>query len=445
VRVDDVSLDPGVPEMTDLIGKLSSAPSADAVFRSFMAGFGKVRPVHYFIGIVPEESGEGYRVSYEVPVEAVVEGKVAAYRQAMPGDARHLPVRSGGFAGEALARRRPQFVSELDLRDDPVFGARLAGMKTCMVLPVYEGTKVIEWALAFSRVPDATLLRANFTQAMIVANLVTLAINHTDAITRIGRLNMQLRDQFDQVARLQQQLLPRRTPDVPGLQIATSYLTSDQAGGDYFDFLEFPGDRWGLLIADVSGHGAAAATVMAMMHAIIHAYPVPHTLASPRVSPDEILTYANRRLMQSGLDGNFVTAWLGIWEPEHARLTFSNAGHPPPRIKHLGGQGASVVELDGDATFPLGISDVLDAQSTSRVLRPGDTLVLYTDGITEAFDASRRMFSSAGLDRALVTCSGEVDCVIESVHGALYEHTRARTRADDQTLVAVRHTGQVGL
>ena len=56
MRVDDVSLDPGVPEMTDLIGKLSSAPSADAVFRSFMAGFGKVRPVHYFIGIVPEES-----------------------------------------------------------------------------------------------------------------------------------------------------------------------------------------------------------------------------------------------------------------------------------------------------------------------------------------------------------------------------------------------------
>ncbi len=161
------------------------------------------------------------------------------------------------------------------------------------------------------------------------------------------------------------------------------------------------------------------------------------------MSPDEILTYANRRLMQSGLDGNFVTAWMGIWEPEHSRLTYSNAGHPPPRLKHLGGHGASVIELDGDATFPLGIADVLDAQSSSRVLRPGETLVLYTDGITEAFDASRRMFSSAGLDRALVTCSGEVDCVIESVHGALYEHTRARTRADDQTLVAVRHTGLV--
>ncbi len=284
MRVDDVSLDPGVPEMTDLIGKLSSAPSADAVFRSFMAGFGKVRPVHYFIGVVPEDSGDGFRVTYEVPVEAVVQGNVAAYRQAMPGDVAHLPVRSGGFVSEVLRQRRPLFASELDLASDAVFGARLSGMKTCMVLPVYEGTKVIEWALAFSRVPDATMLRANFTQAMIVANLVTLAINHTDAITRIKRLNIQLRDQFDQVARLQQQLLPQRTPDVPGLQIATSYLTSDQAGGDYFDFLEFPGNRWGLLIADVSGHGAAAATVMAMMHAIIHAIPSPHTA---RLAPRE--------------------------------------------------------------------------------------------------------------------------------------------------------------
>jgi sigma-B regulation protein RsbU (phosphoserine phosphatase) len=188
------------------------------------------------------------------------------------------------------------------------------------------------------------------------------------------------------------------------------------------------------MIADVSGHGAAAATVMAMLHAIVHCYE-----PSGEFRPDAALAFANRRLMAGGLDGQFVTAFLGVLDAVTGRLEFSNAGHPPPLVKRACSGITEVIR--GEGALPLAVADEIEPPLEVLELGPKDTLVLYTDGITEAFDSNREMFGVERLLESVVDCSGAPDCAVDHVHRGLFRHRGAFTRDDDQTLVAVRFQG----
>jgi sigma-B regulation protein RsbU (phosphoserine phosphatase) len=271
-------------------------------------------------------------------------------------------------------------------------------------------------------------------QSLLVANLTGGTNTRLLLMQEIRKLNAQLKHEFEEVARVQRALLPRQIPNIAGLEIATSYLPSDQAGGDYFDFFKFENDTWGILIADVSGHGAAAATVMAMLHGILHAY------QGPGRSPDAVLRYANTRLMEAGIDGTFVTAFLGIFDPATGRLNYARSGHNPPILKD--GKTGQVTTLDGAAALPLGVLEAYDISMATLQLKPQDTVILYTDGITEAMNATREMFGPERLDESLTICSGQPDCVVDSVHGALFRHTGTLNRRDDQTMVAIRYSGK---
>jgi sigma-B regulation protein RsbU (phosphoserine phosphatase) len=278
---------------------------------------------------------------------------------------------------------------------------------------------------------------SDIEHTMIVGNLIGGNNSRLLLVEEIKSLNERLNAQLEEVARVQASLLPREKPDMPGLDLATSYLTSDRAGGDYYDFLPFPDGTWGILIADVSGHGPAAATIMAMLRGILHCY------AGDR-SPDSVLRFANARLVEAGIEGTFVTAFFAVYDPRAATVTYARAGHNPPILKD--GRTGAVTTLDGVGSLPLGILEPLDLRRETVTLHPGDTLILYTDGITEAREKERgEMFGPERLDAALVECSGQPDCVVDSIHAALYEHTGERSRADDQTIVALRYVGPPGV
>jgi sigma-B regulation protein RsbU (phosphoserine phosphatase) len=196
-----------------------------------------------------------------------------------------------------------------------------------------------------------------------------------------------------------------------------------------------PDGRLGVLVADVSGHGAGAATIMAMMRAILHCY------SGGDGSASSVLRFVNQRLLGSRLEGNFVTAFFGVYDPAKARLNYASAGHNPPRL-YTAATG-SIRGIEDAATLPLGISDDMDVWSEDVQLSPGDAIVLYTDGITEAFsgDGQRQMFGVEKLDEAIRTTAGRPDDIVESIHRSLFAHTQSRTRADDQTLVAMQYVG----
>lgn len=343
-----------------------------------------------------------------------------------------IPVHTGGLIGRAIQKPEAQLFTDLDLRDDPALADESAGLGSCAAIPLFDSGEAMNWAFTFRREKQG-FTEEELEQSFLVSNLVGTATSNLLALTRNEQLTGQLRQQFEEVARVQQTLLPRRLPAIPGLSMATSYLTSDQAGGDYYDFFALPEGRWAILIADVSGHGPAAATVMAMLHAILHGY------EGQRTGPEDILEYANRRLVRAQLEGMFVTAFLAVYDPQTRELAYARSGHNPPRLRRRSGH---VVQIDSDGVPPLGLFD--DGYRPARetlALEPGETLILYTDGITEAFNHRREMFGTAGLDAAIAVSDGSPDGVIEAIHGLLFEHTQERTRSDDQTIVVLRATG----
>jgi sigma-B regulation protein RsbU (phosphoserine phosphatase) len=288
---------------------------------------------------------------------------------------------------------------------------------------------VLNWNFQFKRDPEG-FTEKDLEEQLLQVNLFGSMTKNLVSLEQNRKLNARLQAQFEEVARVQQALLPKANPQIPGLVFATSYLTSEQAGGDYYDFFELSGGRWGILIADVAGHGPGAATVMAMLHAILHAHP------GINDGPAAVLEYANERLYAAQMEQSFVTAIFAVYDPATRVMTYARAGHPPLRIKDT--RTGEVCVVTGDGGVPLGILEREGLEQHEVRLVPGQTVVFYTDGITEAFDGDRRMFGTDGLDAALKKCTGEPDCVVDSVHAALFEHTGSRSRDDDQTLVVFK-------
>ncbi len=348
-------------------------------------------------------------------------------------DWERLRVYEGGFIGEVIALEEPQLIVGLDLTDDPIVGDRLKGLRSCMVTPNFDEGAATNWALQFSR-DERRWGVEDLERWMISGNLLGTATRNLVTRRSVDELNRRLEYQFDEVARVQRSLLPDAKPRIPGYSIGTSYLTSQKAGGDYYDFYHFGEHEWGVMIADVSGHGAAAATVMAMLHAML---PEP---GDPDATPQRIVPKINRRLVRSLHEGMFVTALFVHLNAQTGELSYVRCGHPPARVRR--GKSGAVEPLVGVPLLPLGIVEEYEVEAASARLDPGDSLVLYTDGITEEPrtlpDGSRDMFGVERLDAALRECTGEPTCVVESIHHALHEHTGEMKREDDQTLVVLR-------
>jgi phosphoserine phosphatase RsbU/P len=416
-----------------MLSDVSRATRPIEVLRAFGRRYWTLKPIDYFLSVSVRGLDMGmYKITRRIDAAAVLAGQTELPESDPWGKWDTIPLQRGGLVAELVATPRPKLVRNLSLTDDPALGEAIAGLGSCIALPLYDRGEVLNWAIQFRRSPDGFTVE-DLEEALVVANMVGSTNRMLLLYDEVQRLHHALAVQFEEVARVQRSLLPRQIPDIPGLEIATSYLTSDQAGGDYYDFFPFDDGTWGLLIADVSGHGAGAATVMAMLHGLLHAY------STRGGSPEAVLRHANRQLVDAGLEGNFVTAFFAVYNPANGVLTYSRSGHNPPRLKD--GTSGKTRGLDGAGGLPLGVFEPYEISTEEVQLTPMDTIVLYTDGITEAFNGQREMFGVKRLDEALDHCTGMPDCVVDSVHSALYKHTAARTRADDQTLVALRFTG----
>ena len=221
-------------------------------------------------------------------------------------------------------------------------------------------------------------------------------------------------------------------PAIPGLELAASYQTSQWAGGDYYDFFELPDGRWGFLIADVSGHGTPAAVMMAILHSLAHGHP-----GHPE-PPDALLEHVNRRLAARYTAENevFVTAFYAIYDPVRRELTYSCAGHNPPQLKRCSlGKVDSLEDVGGP---PLGLFDDTDYPQATVTLRPGDILVLYTDGITEAMDSRNRQFGLDRLNDVLSRCDRNATQMRDAILEDLDRFTDGNPAHDDRTLLVAK-------
>ena len=183
-----------------------------------------------------------------------------------------------------------------------------------------------------------------------------------------------------EVARLiQQNFLPKQLPELPGWQVAAYYQPAREVGGDFYDVIPLPDGRVGFVIGDVTDKGVPAALVMAATRSVLRA------AAQRLVEPGEVLERVNELLCPDMPANMFVTCLYGVLDPATGRFRFANAGHDLPYVKTADGS----VELRARG-MPLGLMPGMAYEEKETVLEPGDSLLLYCDGIVEAHDPQRR-------------------------------------------------------
>jgi sigma-B regulation protein RsbU (phosphoserine phosphatase) len=347
-----------------------------------------------------------------------------------------LPKLSGGLLGEIVYANAPVIIEDLPARlrsDDPGY-FYLQGFSSLFALPQYdngEGVNVTAMLVSPGRELDRSMIPMMHWQAGLfgrgTTNLV-LRNQLSEALTDLDR-------ELQVVGEIQRSLLPARLPAINGFDLAALYRTSARAGGDYYDFFPLPGGRWGLFIADVSGHGTPAAVLMAITHAIAHAQPGTHT------PPGALLTYLNERLAATYTSaGTFVTAFYAILDPEARTLTYARAGHNPPRLARDG----RVSSLDEVGSLPLGIAAGQRYEEAVARLECGDVLALYTDGITEAMAPRSNgeapiLFGVERLDAVLLRAAeARASECVDRVRDELTAFTQNAPPRDDQTMIAIK-------
>ena len=235
-----------------------------------------------------------------------------------------------------------------------------------------------------------------------------------------------LRHELAMAHEVQRGLLPSAAPRIPEYDFFEFYEPANQLGGDYYDYIELPGGRLAVVVADVSGKGISASLLMARLSAETR-----YCLAS-EPSPDQAVGRLNRAFCQSGWEDRFVTMVLAVLDPRRHEVTVVNAGHLPPLLR----RGPAAVEAVGEAEtrLPLGVDREVDYPQFVFPLAAGDSLVLYTDGITEAMNSQDNLYGS---QRLLKLLGSEVDGVgqlgrriLDDVKGFV----GARPQSDDMCL-----------
>lgn len=341
-----------------------------------------------------------------------------------------LPVYESGLLMDLIMEGEAAYLTEVDIpKDDPAH-EYLSGMSIIIAVPSYDNGQALNMFVMGLNDPDL-FNPTELPDAVWRTNLFGRATNMLVLKRERDRAYEQVDDELRVVADIQRSLLPKDLPEIPGLNLAAYYQTSARAGGDYYDVFPLEDGKWGFLIADVCGHGAPAAVLMAIMHALAHTYPGTTT------QPKELLAYVNERLAAHyTADGNFITAFYAIYDPSDLTLTYASAGHNPPRLKRC--SDGSMFVLDEAQSIPLGILDDVQYVQTTMQLVRGDQVILYTDGITEAFNHEDELFGTERLDEVLADCGIDAHALIESVLESVEAFTEGRPADDDRTLLVLK-------
>jgi sigma-B regulation protein RsbU (phosphoserine phosphatase) len=343
-------------------------------------------------------------------------------------------VHRGGIAGEIISVDEPRLVQNVDWKNDPAFAGILDQFTSVAAIPLLSQRLIMTWVLLLKRPPvkfDLNDLQELVLRTALIGSLLESQALVGDLANANARIDREMR----QTGELQRMLLPDPLPRIPGLEMAVSYETSGRAGGDLYDVfrLDDRGEeqhRWCVLIADASGHGLVAAVVMAIVQSILRAHP--DVIAGPA----DLQTHINSHLCRKKI-GGFVTAFLAIYTPTTFRLTYASAGHPAP----LKRTAAGVASLDGSANLPLGIEPTTVFDEACTTLVEGDTLLLYTDGITDARNRQGELFDTPRLQKELANSGDLPRQIITHLQRQVLEHQQGTPLADDQTMLAIRVMG----
>ena len=274
----------------------------------------------------------------------------------------------------------------------------------------------------------------------VVYPLLALATNYTVLMLYYyvtehlekGRMDEELKVARD----IQMSMLPNKAPKIEGCVIAARCIPAREVGGDFYDFIEVPtngtGERLGIIVGDVSGKAMSGALVMAASRSIFR------ILTESYTSVEELMAIGNTLLKRDIKKGMFVALAYTVWDSQQRTLTLSNAGQTQPILCPSDGSKAVYIDTPGDK-FPLGIVKKCHYQETQVPLRPGDVLVLYTDGVVEAMNDRGTLY---GFERFMASIEAgrglSANALLEKLIDDVSRYVGDAEPHDDLTIVVVQ-------
>ncbi len=342
-----------------------------------------------------------------------------------------LPRLRGGIIAELLSAGEPRVISDFEVSPADPAAEYFTGMRSLVAIPIFDHGEVLNLIIQMRKAKDG-FNSERFPEMVWLTNLFARATNSLFLSKKLQEANDRLERQAAEVARIQESLLPPELPKIQGLEVAVHYEAAEEAGGDYYDFFPLSEDRWGIMIADVSGHGTPAAVLMAITHTLAHLYDC------SRLCPVEFLEFLNKHLTERYTQdsGAFITALYGIYDPRQQTFTFALAGHPPPRLKK--GKDGSLITLPTAKRPPLGILSGVKYDERVLDLAPGDQLVFFTDGLTEARNSLGEFFGEDGVDAIFSSSCAGSRTVLDELLGQLKSFVGGRCLDDDLTVIVAR-------
>jgi len=330
-----------------------------------------------------------------------------------------LKVGTEGMVGYVAATRKLRYAPDVSV--DPYYMACEEGTRSEVAIPLHVENHLIGVFTASHCELDA------FSPAQI--RLLQSLCSHVAVAVQNARRFNDERDQRERMSReaeearaIQEALLPRSSPLIPGFAVSGLSLPAGAIGGDWFDFIPLPNGRWGLVLADVSGKGTAAALLMSATRGMLR------SLAQTGSGPGEVLTRLNNMMVEDFPSGRFVTMAYAEFDPATRTVRLASAGHLPPLLVEPDGHRWITTERG----LPLGIT-VCEFSETAITLGPRSRLAIYSDGITEAALGSGEEYGS---ERLLAQMQSP-DASLENLMADVRKFVNGTGLRDDATLITI--------
>lgn len=309
----------------------------------------------------------------------------------------------------------------------------ILGLRSILCVPLNIKDQVLGVVYVDNRLQAGIFIDDHLELLTAIASSAAIAIENArlyQIAVEKGRLEREL-----QMAReVQASLLPRQTPQVPGWEFVACWRPAREVAGDFYDFI--PGDQGqlGLVIADVTDKGMPAALFMALSRSIVRA-----SVASA-TSPAEGIARANRLICADSAGGMFVTLFYALLNPAANELTYVNAGHNPPLLCRVNQDQLTKLTLTG---IPAGIDPDATYEQRTLYLYPGDFVVFYTDGVTDAINAREQEFGMARLERILTDhCGAPATDIMAALEAAVDDFIGSTAPFDDIAMMVVKCLGK---
>ncbi len=339
---------------------------------------------------------------------------------ALHGKGSRLKVGKEGMVGYVASTLQMRYAP--DVRQDPYYVACQESTLSEVAIPLLVDGKLVGVFSASHHELDA-FPREQLRMLQGLCDHLAVAVHNAKRFQHERHERQRMTHEEREARVIQQALLPKSSPFIPGFAISGLSIPAGAVGGDWYDFISFDDGCWGLVLADVSGKGTAAALLMSATRGMLR------SLAQTCSGPGEVLTRLNRLLVEDFPSGRFVTMLFAVLNPSTRTLTFSSAGHLRPLL--VDEQGARF--LDSERGMPLGLGTGEFSESQVQ-LSKGSRLVFYSDGITEATGLSDEEYGAERMRDHVLQPGSSADSILADVR----TFANGEGLRDDATVIFVR-------